>query len=161
MTLRAKKRLLWTLSGALALGLVATAGGMALAPLKVPTPGAPPRPGLDRETPPEPGEPVPLSAYAAAYERNLQRPLYDPKPPVVVKRPPPPPKPPPVTLKGTMVEPGFVFAVFRTQDGRQRTVRVGEEVEGAELVGVTPGAAVLRFEGREHTLQAPKVGGDG
>ncbi len=158
MTLRTKRRLLWGLNALFALVLVGAGGGLVLAPLDEPAPPVSPRPDPVTQKPAEPPEPPPLSAYAAAWQRDLQRPLYDPVPPVVIRKPPPPPKPPPLALQGTIVEPGFAFAVLVTKDGRQRTVRVGQEVDGAELVRVTSDAAVVRFDGREHTLQAPKRG---
>ena len=155
MTLRTQRRLLWGLNAALALGVVACAAGLFLVPVeRFDAEGATTSVGV-AGVPAAPGEALPLSAYAVIHARNLQRPLYDPKP--VVTKPPPPPKPT-VTLVGTVIEEGFTYALLKTKAGQVKMASVGQTVDGAEVVGIAADSATIRFVGRTHVLTMQKEG---
>jgi hypothetical protein len=98
----------------------------------------------------------PLNAYAVIHERDLRRPLVDPKPPPK----PVPPKPKlTITLQGTAVEPGHNYAFFSTSKGETKIASEGQTLEGAQIVSIGVGEVVVTFHGETITLQAPKEGG--
>ena len=94
--------------------------------------------------------------YEAIYKKDIRRPLYDP-PPVVVP-PPVAPPPPPLTLQlmGTVLEPGFEYAIIRTGAGQEKLMTLGETLDGAELLRVDEITATVRFAGQERTLKVQK-----
>ncbi len=93
-----------------------------------------------------------LETHAVIYRRNLRKPLYDPKP--VVARKPPPQKPRlNVELVGAVLEPGFTYGIFRTGAKQDKLLRVGDGIEGAEVLAIRQGSAVLRFHGEQITLK--------
>jgi len=99
---------------------------------------------------------LPLDQYEAIYTKDVRRPLYDP-PPVIVP-PPATPPPPPLTLQllGTVLEPGFEYAVVRTGAGQEKLMTVGETLDGAELLRLDAAAATVRFAQQERTLKVQK-----
>ena len=99
---------------------------------------------------------LPLDQYDAIYQKDVRRPLYDP-PPVVVP-PPVTPPPPPLTLQllGTVLEPGFEYAVVRTGMGQEKLMTVGETLDSAELLRLDAATATVRFAGQERTLKVQK-----
>ena len=99
-----------------------------------------------------------LADYAAIYQRDLRRPLFDPRLVEVVVKPPPAPKPT-FTLTGTVTEPGFTYALFRTRAGETKLVSVGESVEGAEVLAIGENAATVSFAGQTLELTVQKEGG--
>lgn len=99
-----------------------------------------------------------LTDYAVLWQRDLLRPLYDPKPVEVVKKEPPPPKLE-VTLEGTAVEPGFTYGLFKVKGGDIKFVSPGQSVGGAEVLAIGNGEARLLFHGREITLKVKAEGG--
>ena len=156
MTLRTQRRLLWTAAALLALASAGAGLGFVLWPLErlEESGGAV---GASAETPEETaGEASPLSAYAVIYERDLQRPLFDPKPAAPEKKPPPKPT---VTLVGTVIAPNGARAVLKTQGGQIKMATVGQTVEGAEVLEVTADSATIRFAGHTHTLAIQKKAG--
>ena len=158
MTLRGTRRLLWTISAALAMALAAVNAALVFSPIEDPhseASEAKPTPQAQAATGPIT---PPLEAYATAWGRDLQRPLFDPQPVLVDRTPPPPPKPT-VRLLGTVIEPGFTFALLRGKDGSTKCVPVGEALDGAEVLGVQDGSVTVRFAGHTHTLEAEKPGG--
>jgi len=152
MTHRAQRRLVLALDAVLALALVATGAGLAAWPLG--------RLGSDdngsvnrsRDTAVEQDR-LPLSAYAVIWNKNLQQPLYDPKPAVVAEKPPPKPA---LTVVGTVIEEGFTYALVKTQGGQVKMARVGQTVDGAEVLVVTADSVTVRFAGQEHVLKVEK-----
>ena len=84
---------------------------------------------------------------------NLRRPLFDAPPPVIT---PPPPAAIPLRLTGTIVEPGFTYATFRTNGGETRMAKPGDVVDGVEVIAVTESSATVRFAGRQSTLAVEK-----
>ena len=136
----------------LALALVATGAGLAAWPLE--------RLGSDNSgsvnrSPDAAAERdrLPLSAYAVIWNKNLQRPLYDPKPAVVAEKPPPKPT---MTVVGTVIEEGFTYALLKTQGGQVKMARVGQTVDGAEVLVVTADSVTVRFAGQEYVLKVEK-----
>ncbi len=150
------RRLLLGVNVALAAALVASAAGLVLLPLET-VDADRERPVAQRQDLPT-ARPAagPLADYAVIYQRDLLRPLYDPKPVVKVTPKPQPPKLP-VTLVGTVLEPGFSYGMFKTRDGRTKFVRVGQAVEGAELLAITDNEATVKFGGREIVLKVQKT----
>jgi hypothetical protein len=154
MTLRRTRRFLWTLCGALALAVVVTGAGLVAWPLEgpgdgtaaSPTAGGNPITGTTRER-------LSLSAYACLWEKDLQRPLYDPAPAVAKPKPPPVPG---VTLVGTVIEEGFTYALLKTKAGQVKMVSVGQTVEGAQVLVITANSTTIRLGGHEHVLKIEK-----
>jgi hypothetical protein len=99
---------------------------------------------------------LPLDQYDVIYAKDVRRPLYDP-PPVVVP-PPAAPPPPPLTLQlmGTVLEPGFEYAIVRTGAGQEKLMTVGETLDGAELLRLDVTTATVRFVQQERTLKVQK-----
>lgn len=89
-------------------------------------------------------------------ERNFQGPLFDPPPPPPPRPapPPPPPSPPPLVLRGTVAEAGQESRAFLAgRDGNLSVLRIGEELEAAELLSVGDDHVVVRFGEHEHRLE--------
>ena len=85
-------------------------------------------------------------------QRAFQGPLFDSPP--VAPPPPPPPVPPPLVLRGTVAEGGPESRAFLAgRDGALQVLRIGDEMEGAELVSVEADHAVVRFQDLEHRLE--------
>ena len=104
----------------------------------------------------------PLSAYAAIYKRELRKPLFDPKPAAVAKArtKAPPPKPKlTITLTGTVIEPGFTYAMLRGKSGEVKFVSIGQTLDNAEVTAVTANSATVKFHGDSITLKVNKGGG--
>jgi len=156
MTLRTQRRLLWTAAAGLALASAAAGLGFVLWPLeRIEAAGSPA--AATAQAPEETGgEASPLSAYAVIYERDLQRPLFDPKPAAPEKKPPPKPT---VTLVGTVIAPGAARAVLKTKAGRIKMASVGQTVDGAEVLEVAADSATIRFAGHTYTLTIQKGSG--
>jgi len=156
MTLRTQRRLLWTAAALLALASAGAGLGLALSPLERLEKSGGAR-AASAEAPAETAdEASPLSAYAVIYERDLQRPLFDPKPVAPKKKPPPKPT---VTLVGTVIAPNGARAVLKTNAGRIKMATVGQTVDGAEVLEVTADSATIRFAGHTHTLAIQKKAG--
>ena len=83
--------------------------------------------------------------------RRFQGPLFDPPP--AVQPPAPPPTPPPLVLRGTVAEGEQSRAFVASRDGTAHVLRVGDELDGAELAAVAADHAVFRFQGVEHRLE--------
>lgn len=157
MSTRDRRRLLWAVNVALAVALVASVLALAVVPLDV---GAvEPRPGQQHENDDPMHRPKtgPLSEYAVIYQRDLRKPLFDPKPVVAVKTQPPKPKLT-VSLVGTALEPGFTYGLFRNKSGETKLVSIGEKIDGAEVTAVNEGSATVKFHGELITLKVEKKG---
>jgi hypothetical protein len=150
--MRNRRRLLWALNGLLAAGTLLGAL-WAFAPLDV---------SQDHAT-----EPLSKSSglaavesearsaddYAVIYQRNLRKPLFDPTPVSIKSAPPPKPKLK-ATLTGTVLEPGFTYALFIDSKGQQKLVSIGQSVEDAEVLSIRDSEATVRFCGEEMILKA-------
>jgi hypothetical protein len=100
-----------------------------------------------------------LQAYTTTLERHLRRPLYDPEP--IVQETPPPPKPVlQARLLGTVLEPGFTYAIFRDASGEQKFVSAGQSIEGAEIMSIEDGQATVRFNGESVVLLVGRAAED-
>lgn len=153
MTLRTQRRLLWAVAALLALASAGAGTGLVLWPLN-PLESASGPAAAAADAPEETNSDAsPLSAYAVIYERDLQRPLFDPKPAAPKKKPPPKPT---VILVGTVIAPGAARAVLKTKAGRIKMATVGQTVDGAEVLEVTADSATIRFAGHTHTLAIQK-----
>jgi len=97
----------------------------------------------------------PLGYYAVIWQKDLRRPLYDP-PPVAVIRKKPAKSKLRIKLVGTVIEPGFSYAIVKTDSGQTRLVAVGQSAEGAEVVSVRDGTATIRFAGEVRQLTVEK-----
>jgi len=156
MTLRTQRRLLWTAAALLALASAGAGAGFVLWPLE-PLASASGPAAAAADAPEETSSDAsPLSAYAVIYERDLQRPLFDPKPVAPKKKPPPEPT---VTLVGTVIAPGAARAVLKTKGGQIKMATIGQTVDGAEVLEVTVDSATIRFAGHTHTLAIQKKAG--
>ncbi|MCX5647499.1 MAG: hypothetical protein NTX40_00135 [Planctomycetota bacterium] len=149
---RTQRRLLWTLSATLGLGLVAAVLGLGVLPVEF-GPATADAPGLRGEAL-APRQVEPLSAFAAIFERDLRRPLYDPSP--AAKADPPPPPRPQVDLVGTAVEPGYTYAFLKTGGGKVKMVGLGQEADGVKVTAIAVGAATIEFQGRTYALEVQK-----
>ena len=98
-----------------------------------------------------------LAGYAVIYGRPLRKPLFDPKPVMIAKPKAPEPKFTAV-LTGTIVEPGFTRAFFRTRPGQDQVLAVGQKIDGADILEIIDGSATVNFHGKQLTL---KVEGGG
>ena len=157
--LRTRRRLLWALNAALLLGIAAAAWGLSRMPLRIPTDASETRATDPKADADARARIDPLDEYAAIHARPLRKPLYDPKPLVIQEEPKPKPKYT-ATLVGTMVEPGFTFATFRTRDGAEELVEVGGTIAGAKLLEVSPSEARIEFHGETLPLTVGAEGGD-
>ena len=150
--MRSRKRLLLAANAALAAAVLASVSVPAILPLA----GADAT-GIADTQPRAVGnqidrKPESLSAYAAIYQRDLRRPLFDLRPAPEVK---PEPKKPQLTLRlmGTAVEPGHTYAFFRITTGQVKMLTVGQAVDGAEVLAIEEGMAKVSFDGQVVTLK--------
>jgi hypothetical protein len=150
MTLRSKKHLLWLLSASLAAAGLGSVLALALVPIGEPDPASL-APAAPQSVVP-PARKTAVIAYDAIGKRNLQQPLYDSAAPNQ-----PPPKPT-VKLVGTVLEPGFTYAMLKTKDGQVKGVSVGETVDGAEVTEVKVDSVTVKFAGEMHTLKVESPG---
>lgn len=155
MTPHKRKNILLAASALLGVAIVASIVlGVAL-PL-VPPPSqtiTKPRPsGANRQA----TKPATLDRFAVIYQKDVRRPLFDPKP--VVYQPPPPPPPPKPTAKlvGTVADPGFACAIFRSGSGEDKVVPVGQTYEGIEVLEVKDTEAKVKFAGLPLVLKVEK-----
>ena len=152
MTLRGKRRLLWFLNAAFAATCLGSVAALVLVRLDEPDAARlAPAPAAGRAAAPAARKAPPVP-YELVASRNLLQPLYDS---VAPNQPPPKPT---VKLVGTVVEPGFTYALLKTKDGQVKWAPVGETVEGAEVTEVKGDSVTVRFAGEMHTL---KVEGQG
>jgi hypothetical protein len=151
MTQRDRKRLVIAANASLAVALIACLA-WAILPANVDI--SPQTGGLSTA----PAGPMraesPLSAndYSIIYQIDLRQPLVDP-PPAAAPAPTQAQVTVPVRLVGTVVEPGFSYAMLRNSAGEVKTVGVGESVDGVEVVSIVPGSAVVRYSGQTATLK--------
>jgi hypothetical protein len=145
---RSQKRLVWTLDAVLAM-VVATAGTtLVLWPV--------PRNEVNESVPAAPAPaPVkvkrPLESYAVIYRMDFQRPLVDSAAgPAAVK--------PTVTLVGTVIQPGFTYAMLKNKAGETKWVSVGQTLDGAEVVEIAEDSATVKFAGTVIVLKIQKEG---
>ena len=101
----------------------------------------------------------PLSTYAVIYKRQLRKPLFDPKSKTVAGAKAAPPKPKlTVTLTGTVIEPGFTYAMLRGKSGEVKFVGIGQTIDNAEVTAVGANSATVKFHGDSITLKVKKGG---
>lgn len=151
---RDRKRLLWAIDAALATAIAACVACVWL-PLETGVvPDAGPVPPL-ASAPAAGALPLPPDAYAVIYQRNLRLPLFDApaSAPTLAVAPPMP-----VRLKGTILEPGFCYAVFERTNGESRMVGVGESVDGVEVVAIAAASITVRYNGQLAALAVDKEG---
>jgi type II secretory pathway component PulC len=150
MTAKDQRRVLFIAAAILAAGAAGVVASAALLPLDVGGLASPSgKKALAATQPARKAES--LGAYAVIYQRDLRKPLFDPEAAKVEA-----PKPPPltVTLKGTVVEDGFSYAILRNKGGEEKLLKVGDSLEGAEVVSIEQGEATVHFYGQTITLKA-------
>ena len=154
LTHRSRRRLLCSFAFLFASGTVGVVLYGFIAPLAVHISEQEAKPAMEPNHPPLVALPL-LNAFASAYQRDLRRPLFDPE---IV--PTPPQKRPPLslTLLGTAVEDGHAQGVFRDKSGRTRLATVGESLEGAEILSIDDGSALVKFLGETIRLSVPSKG---
>ncbi len=101
---------------------------------------------------------LPLSSYAIVHKRNLRKPLFDPKPIKVVKHAPPKPMLT-VSLVGTVLEPGFTYAILKNRSGKTKFVDKGEVYEDVKVTEITSNSVTIIFNGETITLHKNDKGG--
>jgi hypothetical protein len=155
MTHKGRKRVLLLLNTALASALAA-AIALAVLPPRLEGRAAGEGGATEPQAARPPAAAPPLEQYLSVCGRDLRKPLFDePGPPL----PPAEPKPKPrLRLTGTAVEPGFTYAVFSTGSGQTKLVRIGQSVDGAEVVAIEVDSATVRFDGQLIRLTAEKKG---
>ncbi|HOF17628.1 MAG TPA: hypothetical protein PK082_01870 [Phycisphaerae bacterium] len=94
----------------------------------------------------------PIENYACIHERDLHKPLFDPKPAAAVVAPQPKPKLT-VRLTGTATDPDFTCGFFRTQSGETKMVGVNQTIEGAKVLEVLDKQVKVEFHGDILTLK--------
>ena len=147
------KTVLWLASIALAALVVLAAVRLALWPVRIGATNPQAAPSRDVEASGAGNEAHPLEHYAVTWQRDLRRPLYDPPPIVAPKRARPELK---IRLTGTVVEPGFTYALFATGDGKTVLARVGQKVEGAEVKSISDASVTVLFAGEMLKLKVQK-----
>jgi len=155
LTRHTQRRLLLLANAALVVAIAASLGAAAYLPLSAV--GEMPRTDAASPVAEGPSAPrlAPLDTYRVIYQRDLNRPLFDPPPAPVVRAAPPAPQ---LTLRliGTVVEPGFTYGVFRTSGGQEKLVTPGETIDGAEVMAIGDGTATVRSHGRVLELKVEK-----
>ena len=151
--LRRRRRVLIAANTALATGVVACIYAFATVPL-VAGRAADRTPGQTAAGRGPGQSPVDsLSAYAVIHQRDLRKPLFDPKPaPPPVKRPKPKPRLT-VHLMGTVLEPGFTYAILKSASGKTQFVGVGQSFQGAEVTAIAENSATVTYRGQSVTLK--------
>jgi len=156
MPLRKQKRLLALTCTVLALAIVACLAAGALPVGIEQDDNASDPTGTDHAT--LYGTPTgPLADYAAIWGGNPRGSIYPPPPP-------PPPvarkkKPLTVRLTGTVVEPGFTYAILCGKSGQSKFVAIGQSLDGAEVVEVAADSATVRFDGESIVLKKTEATG--
>lgn len=157
MSSRARKRLLLAANAILAIAIVACVCLCVLLPPRVKNAKFSPKDKTLSAGNKAMGRVGPLELYAVIYERDIRKPLFDPKPIRTVKVEPPKPK---LTIRliGTAVEPGFTYGLFRTKSGESKLVSIGQTIGGAEVTAVGEGTATVKFHGELITLKVESKG---
>jgi len=156
MPIRKQKRLWLLVSFVLGLAIVACLCAAAL-PVSMAEPARRQDGAADDRTAPDGDVTGPLSDYADIWQRDLRKPLHDPKPVAKAAKPAPKPKLA-VRLMGTVLEPGFTYAMLRGKSGETKFVGVGQSLDGAEVVEVAVSSATVRFHGDLITLKIESEG---
>lgn len=153
MTLRHRKRLLDAVNVLLLAALGVMVAWAALSPVPRDLPEAGAAPNDDPAGTARDDRLPPLAKYAAVYARDLRKPLYDPEPVEKVEESEPTP-PLRIELTGTVVEPGYTYAFFRTRSEPAAMANVGDTVDGAEVVEIASDSVTVRWHGDLKTLRA-------
>jgi len=156
-THKRRRRLLMLANAALAAGIALCAWGALLLPLGSSAGPGRSAPGTAPAASRAEQGAGPLSAYAVTYGRPLRKPLYDPKLKKIIAVKKPEPKLT-VKLAGTVTEPGFTYAFFRTRGGEEKLVAIGQRIEGAKVLAIGDGSATVEFHGKRITLRKAKGG---
>lgn len=151
---RQRRLLLWVVN-VLLLAAVAAAASFPLAmPVESYSPELPPPPsGSSNALRQDDG----AKDYTVIYQRPLRNPLYDR---VIQEKPKPKPKFT-AQLIGTATDPGFTYALFRTQRGEDKLISPGQSIAGATVLEVREGEVTIEFGGERLTLRAQLEGSSG
>ena len=160
MNLYRTKRVLWLASVLLGAGAILAGLLGAFGPLQIgggPTDARGATGESDRADSAEEAG-VPLKHYEVIWQRNLRRPIFDPPPVIRVKVSPPKPKLK-VRLVGTVLEPGFTYAIFTDSGGKTVLKRIGESIQGARVESISDGRVTVALAGRTLILKVEKKKG--
>jgi hypothetical protein len=135
------------------------AGGVACVLLGIITPLDRPQinPSSATEHPSRRAVPTPaLSDFEPLFALDLRKPLVDSPKIDPAAEALTTDSPLPIRLSGTIIEPGRDIAVFST--GLSKTVlrHVGDDVNGAEVLTITPDSVTLRYQGQLRQLKLEK-----
>jgi len=158
LSLRARRRMLWSLNALLIVALGAAVGFLGVRPIRTDggQTGALHQPPDPAEGSSPQGHPLDdLNAYAVIHQRNLRQPLR--KAPTAPTSSAPRPKLM-LTLSGIVIEPGHSCAFLRTKTGDVRIVRQGDAVDGATVEAIQPDTVTLRFHGEAVVLKSAAGG---
>jgi hypothetical protein len=145
----------------LAASLAAMACMLVITPIDAPAEPQRAEPGNESIADISDHAPRPLSAYAEIHKRLLRKPLFDPKPAAIAARAKkaPPPKPKlTLSLTGTVLEPGFTYAMLKGVSGQVKFVAIGQTLDNATVTAITANSATLKFHGDLITLQVNQGG---
>jgi hypothetical protein len=152
MTLRQKRLTLWLTAAALSAVAAGAIAYSVLVPIDLPQIASKAPRGPVRAAATEPAV-----DFQALEDLDLRRPIVDPvttSPAAVAQAAYAPPLP--VRLvTGTVVEPGYSYAVLSMTNGKTVLEKVGDRVSGAEVVAVNDGSVTLNYFGRTVTLHTP------
>ncbi len=98
----------------------------------------------------------PREAYAVISKRDIRKPLYDARPAAAPKAPEPKFA---ARLLGTVTDPGYSAALFRTADGKEQFVSVGETLAGGKVTAIAECEATVEFGGKRIVLTVEDEGG--
>lgn len=157
LTFKIRRRILILTNVVLGISLAATLAAAILLPLDLGQEIAP-RAEQPRNTPAITAQARQAADYSVIYQRDLRKPLFDPKPITVIKPIAPPPKLT-ITLIGTAVAPEMTYGLFRNKDGQTKLVEIGQTIDGAEVIAVIEQGATVRFAGQTLTLTIEKKEG--
>lgn len=158
-TVRRRRRVLILVNIVLALALCGGVPMLALAPVESRRPAEEPDVVVAAKSPSDRAPTArALSEYACIYQRSLRKPLFDVvAAPLAVVAPPKPPMT--VTAVGTVMEPGFTYAMLRDKGGKVRYAAVGEEVDGVKVLVIGESGVTVEFAGDRIELSVGKGGG--
>ena len=156
MSFRSRKRLLWSANVVFTLGILSCSAVMIFLPMDPRVTRLPEqkKSEMSKASGTSAAQKVaPLEKYAAIYQRDLRKPLFDAAP--GVSDPSKPKRTLAVTFVGMAEDPGLTYGFFRDSHGNVLLVRIGQKIEEAEVMSIVDGVATLKFEGDLVTLSLP------
>ena len=156
LTYRKQRQLLWVGNLILGASVLLAVYWLAIRPVPVQAPS----PGKSQNVPgvsAGAANSKPLTAYSSVWQRDLRKPLFDEATTTAAVSAPKTRLN--VTLMGTVVDPGYSYALLRSGSGQTKLVEIGQVIDGAELTEVNADTVTMKFGGETVTLQIQKQGG--